>query len=865
MKKMKIFTCALPLALILASLVSCNRGSNNEPDEPTLTGDKFCFHYFREDANYSSYALWLWADGKDGKEYVFNGEDSYGATATYYLSEWSENLTNINFIVKSKGSWNEKDPDGDRTFTFSDTTKDADDTYHCYLVSADSSIYFSESDAKDDKIQKAEFSSEQSVYVKTNNLFSNVKLYEGENKIYDETLANSLKEYTFTIDEFTVDYSKNYKVEVTFEGEKVKSKDLSISKLFSSEGFGNAYNYDGELGAIYSNSSTVFKVWSPLSSDVKVRIYENGTPTSVSKTLGNDECKEYEMTKGDKGVFSYTLEGDNEGKYYTYVVTNSKYENEEVVDPYAKSAGVNGLRGMIVDFSKTNPDGWNDVSLNEYDRKELTVYETHVADVTSSSTWTGTEANRKKFLGLAEGNTTYSEGSVTVKTGFDHIKELGVNAVQLIPIFDQANDEVNTSFNWGYNPLNYNVLEGSYSSNPYDGYTRIKEFKEVVKAYNEANINIIMDVVYNHVNSATKSNFDVLMPEYYFRYTDEGTLSNGSGCGNETASENYMMSKFIVDSTSFWASEYKLGGFRFDLMGLHDLDTMKNVAATLKEISTYISVYGEPWTGGTSTLSGNKSAIQANGKLYNGYGAFNDQMRDALIAGGLHAAVDGGFVTTSSKLANATMEKITEGIRGVTSTDSIAIDDPDKTVNYVTCHDNYTLYDRIKAYSNKHLDREITEDDIKKMATFANSIVFTSQGTTFMLAGDEFLRTKGGDSNSYSSGYEVNALDYSLKIKNLDSFKNYQKLINFKQSVDGLHLDKYGIVDYKVESFNDNTGIRFEVNDSANNKTYLVIHNKVASTLDLSGYKFYYSTLRDSVSISSSTSLLDYETLIVEK
>ncbi len=254
---------------------------------------------------------------------------------------------------------------------------------------------------------------------------------------------------------------------------------------------------------------------------------------------------------------------DLEGKYYTYVVTNPLFNKKEIVDPYAKLTGVNGLREMVVDFSKTNPIGWNNSKMNEYSRTELTVYETHVADVTSSETWNGSKENSKKYAGMYESGTTYTENNVTVKTGFDHIKDLGVNAVQLLPIFDQANDELATddkAFNWGYNPLNYNSLEGIYSLNPHDGYAKIREFKELVKAHNDAGINIIMDVVYNHVNGAANSNFDVLMPEYYFRYDGNGKYSNGSGCGNETASEHSMMRKFIIDSTEFWATEYHLGG-----------------------------------------------------------------------------------------------------------------------------------------------------------------------------------------------------------------------------------------------------------------------------------------------------------------
>jgi len=554
--------------------------------------------------------------------------------------------------------------------------------------------------------------------------------------------------------------------------------------------------------------------------------------------------QEVEMEKKDKGVFETTLTGELGGKYYTYTVYNGSYPNgKEVVDPYAKSTGVNGLRGMIVNFENTNPLNWDEVVVHPYDRKELTVYETHVADVTSSSTWNGSEDNRKKFLGLIEEGTTYTKDNIEVKTGFDHIKELGVNAVQLIPIFDQANDEINPTFNWGYNPLNYNSLEGSYSSNPYDGYAKIREFKQVVQKYNEYGMNIIMDVVYNHTNSVIGTNLDVLMPGYYYRYNASGALYNGSGCGNETASENAMMRKFMIDSVCFLASEYKLGGYRFDLMGLHDIDTMNILVEEAKKVNPDIVIYGEPWTGGTSGLNSSQQAVQINGNLFKGFGQFNDRMRDELIKGGMSAASEKSWISNTED--NKTIiGNLTGGIKGITKNLSMEIADPDKTVNYVTCHDNYTLYDRFKAAG---IEDEVT---VKKMAMLANSVVFTSQGTTFMLAGEEFLRTKGGNHNSYNASYEVNELDYELKVDNLDMFNNYQKLISLKQDVDGFHLDKEGIKNLTVDVRNSNNVITYKINDTANNREYYIIHsNGVAEDVrvefDLTEYNLYLDTLNE--------------------
>ena len=636
---------------------------------------------------------------------------------------------------------------------------------------------------------------------------------------------------------------------------------IAFTKLYDSA-FDEEYYYDGQLGAIYSSSSTTFKVWSPVSTKIEVIVYASGTPKSLSVEKGNDTAVvTKEMTKGEKGVFSATIDGDLEGKYYTYKVYNcNNPQGAEIVDPYAKSAGINGLRGMIVDFSKTNPENWASVTPHQYDRKSLTIYELHVADLTSSTTWGGTEANAKKFLGLQEAGTTYTKDGKTVTTGFDHIKELGVNAVQLLPIFDQANDEVNPEFNWGYNPLNYNCLEGSYSSDAYDGYARIKEFKKVVKAYNEAGINIIMDVVYNHTNSVAGTNFDVLMPGYYFRYNSEGVLYNGSGCGNETASEHLMFRKFMIDSTSFWMEEYKLGGFRFDLMGLHDLTTMSKIVEECEKINPKATIFGEPWTGGTSGLASSQQAIQANQQRYEGFGCFNDKFRDELVKGGLSSATDLSWIS-STKYNMSDLEVIAAGFKGTTKL-SLSTIVPDKTVNYATCHDNYTLYDRFKAAG-------ITDKAVlKKMAMLANSMVFTSNGTTFMLSGEEFLRSKAGNSNSYNASYKINELNYELKVDNYDMFENYKKLISFKQSCKALQVSDPSTI--TVNQYNSGNTFEIIVRDETNHKEYHIIHNngilKGQKSFDLSAETLYLDTLGlHTDGLGTSVVLEAYETIITYK
>ncbi len=839
------------------------------PTEITyLNEPAIMIHYQRTNhTGYENWALWLWENnGSDGAEYAFNYSDDFGVIAYYALSELGEDLPNneLGFIVKTVGTWDSKDVSDDRFVDFDALEIDSNQIYHIYLLQGDSVIYTDDSLTYADAIDYVRFNSAlTTITASANKTLSHITLYKDGVAFYDRAAYSSLViVYLSDLDTpFTFDITAAYTAELTFEETgMVLSTSISAYSYYATDAFEEQYAVDDdvELGAIVDTqtSRTTFRVWSPYASRIVVNVYANGTPTSVSTTLGDDTTTyQTEMSKADNGLFSVTINANLYDYYYTYTVYSASYPSgREIVDPYAYGAGVNGLRGLIVDFSKTNPDGWDDVSPIAYDRKELVVYETHVSDMTSSSTWTGTEANRYKYLGLIEEGTTYTSGGTTVSTGFDHLKDLGVNAVQLLPIFDQSNDETTMTFNWGYNPLNYNVLEGQYSSDPYDGYARIKEFKQVVQAFNSAGINIIMDVVYNHTYGLNGSNFDVLMPGYYYRYTSAGAVSNGSGCGNETASETAMFSRYMKDSTAFWASEYKLGGYRFDLMGLHDLTTMNELVANLKTINENIVVYGEPWTSGTTTLSSTQQATQSNANRYEGYGQFNDQMRDALIKGGLNSDSSTGWITSNTFGTTSDVNKIIAGIQGITLTDSVSISDPDKTVNYVTCHDNYTLYDRIEAAG-------ITSN-IKEMAVLANSVVLTSQGTTFILAGEEFLRTKQGDSNSYESSYEINELDYSRKITYSDVYENYKSLINFKINTPALHLSESEIAQYvTVESINDDTTIRITLQDTTTNTEYVIYHKNgypVEDALSLSGYTLYLDTLNT----GSYSTLQPYQTII---
>jgi len=879
MNKKVIYT--IGFLSLFAILTSCGNNDNNPkptPDQdptPVVKGPGIKIHYNRKDGEYKNWALWLWenAPGGVGKEYTFNGSDDYGAYAFYTFEDLGSStiLNNgLGFIVKSLGTWNSKDPDGDRFIDFKQLKQDENEIYHVYLKSNDPQVYTDPIGTVNDELKYFDIvynstTNQTKIWFQTNNSVSYFNfMCNGVSFAKNENCDLTKFVYTFETNE-EVSILNDYTLKVIF----LKSKKEAVyaankRQLFSTPSFNNKFNYDGELGAIYTANSTVFKVWSPLSSSIKLRIYSNGTPKSIDSTLGDDAYEEYDMTLGEKGVFSHELSGDLAGKFYTYVVTNSNYKDTEIVDPYAKSSGINGLRGMIVDFSKTNPDGWSTTKINEVKKTKLTVYETHIADLTSSKTWNGKTANKKLYNGAHESGTVYKDNDGNIyKTGFDHIKELGVNAMQIIPFFDQANDERpgKVTFNWGYNPLNYNVVEGCYSSNPYDGYTKIREMKSLIQDYINNGVNIIMDVVFNHVNSLNNSNFDVLMPGYYFRYS-AGKPSNGSGCGNETASEMPMYRKFMIDSASFWAKEYKIGGFRFDLMGVHDIETMNLLVKKVHEINQYITVYGEPWAGGTINLGdAYKAANQAHMNNYEDYSSFNDVFRDAIIKGGLKSSSEKGWVMTTTSSNSLDKSDIIKGIKGETGT---ICNDPTKSIAYVTCHDNYTLKDRMAAagYTNEEL--------IKKMAMSANSLVFTSQGISFMLAGEEFLRTKQGNNNSYDSSYEVNELDYSLLEKNNDMFENYKKLIKFKQNIDGLNLMSSEEVSNTL-SFEETDVNAISYSFNSDNKTYKVVHlngdsTKTNNYFDFNGYNLYLDTLnKKDLVLSSKTALEPFQTIIAFK
>lgn len=763
-------------------------------------------HYFRYDQDYTTWAIWLWPKGGNGAEYKFTDTDDFGGVSTIDISSFSS-VTEAGILIKD-GNWN-KDIGNDR---YIDLTKGKDGVIDIYLVQEEQSIGYSIDDPdgpnKNDKFRSAYFKSETViVYSATQTLAKeNISVYKGNEEV-DCTITVKGANGTITLKE-NVDLSSTYTIKATFSDKVERSYIVTFDGIYDSSAFEKAFNYTGDdLGVTISDNITTFKLWAPISSKVVLKLYEVGTPLYLNSSShkGTDTpSDEIEMVKGEKGVWSTTINSNLHGTYYTYEVTNGNSTNE-VVDPYAKATGINGLRGLIVDFDKINPKGWkyNNRAKNITNQTDAIIYELHVRDLTSDKTWGGTASNAGKYLGLCESGTSYNG----VTTGFDHIKELGVTHVQLLPIFDYGVvdesqlenesylEQESGGFNWGYMPLNYNSLEGGYSSDPYDGLSAIKEMKQVVMTYTENNLRINMDVVYNHTGLTADSNFNLIVPGYYHRLTSDGSFSNGSGCGNETASERVMMRKFMVDSVKFWATEYNLGGFRFDLMALHDVTTMNEIANMLKEIDETLMIYGEPWTGGTTTLSSSSMADKVNLEKMPYVGAFNDDIRDG-IKGSVFNASEGGFVQ-----GNATnVDKVKYGIVGGVNHPQLNLSNvsyskawntsPSKTLNYVACHDNNTLYDKLRQTLNNNQVKNIEYYQMQ-----ANAIVLLSQGIPFIHAGDEIMRTKpasggGYDDNSYQSPQSVNSIKWNEKAeeKQTKVFEYYKSLISFRKKHSSLRM-----------------------------------------------------------------------------
>ncbi|BBF44596.1 glycogen debranching enzyme / pullulanase [Lachnospiraceae bacterium KM106-2] len=598
------------------------------------------------------------------------------------------------------------------------------------------------------------------------------------------------------------------------------------SNYYSTAEFEATYTYSkDDLGVIYSKESSSFRLWAPQADSVAINLYRSGDSSQ------NDLIRSLPMNSDSNGTWTLTLTGDWNKTYYTYSIYRSD-SKIECVDPYAKSVGVNGNRGMILDLLETNPTDWNsDQRITPSSETDAVIYEAHIRDI-------GSDPNSGikhigKFLSLTETGTKNSHGS---STGLDHLLELGITHLQILPFYDYATvdeSKLNTpQFNWGYDPKNYNAPEGSYSTDPYHGEVRIKECKQMIKSLHDHGIGVIMDVVYNHTFD-TSFCMNQILPGYFHRNKADGSLSNGSGCGNDVASERSMVRKFIVDSIVYWAKEYHLDGFRFDLVGLLDVDTMNAIRNKLDAINPNILVYGEGWHLNTTLTKPNAIlATQDHAYQMPRIGFFNDSIRDH-VKGSVFELNEKGYVSGTPNLT----EEIQKNVLGTQCWATT----PGQSINYCSCHDNFTLWDKIQACAKE----ESVENQIKQNL-LAAAIIFTSQGVPFIHAGEELLRSKIDDTgkfieDSYNSPDSVNKIDWDRKDNYRQVFEYYKGLISFRKAHGALRFKTNEDINKNIaflKNLDDNV-IAYTVNGSfvkgETSEQLLVIYNpnNYSSTITL--------------------------------
>ncbi|WEK54717.1 MAG: type I pullulanase [Candidatus Cohnella colombiensis] len=755
------------------TIYTSNPEGGSDTAQKSFDEIKVKLHYHRVDNQYEGWKLWLWPDGKKGASYAFTGKDEFGVYAEVTVKNTGD-VKRLGFkIGKGTSESNLTAKEFDERFIKKFTDEG---TAEVWIAQNQETVnYKQEYVDLAPAILSATLEDLKTVLIETsvpfqiaNNKDEGFTVAQGNNSIpiASVTLLNK-DEYGLAtkvqlVTAQDLDFQHTYQI----AKDNYKSVDVTYGQaMFNKPVFDQLYRYEGnDLGPVYTADNTKLRVWAPTAAEVKVVTYSAGVGGNAT---------EQAMTKAEKGTWTAQLSGDQHGTFYTYkVFINGKWN--EAVDPYAKSVSINGDRGVILDLARTNPEGWdaqNRPKVNE--AVDAIIYELHVRDLSIAAN-SGIQ-NKGKFLGLTETGTKGPDGKAT---GLDYMKELGVTHIQLLPIFDYNSvDESKLdqpSYNWGYDPKNYNAPEGSYSTDPNNPVARVNELKQAIQALHNNGLEVIMDVVYNHMHAVDPSNLNKLVPGYYFRYDNDGKLSNGSGVGNDTASERSMVRKLIVDSVAYWAEEYKLDGYRFDLMGIHDVQTMNDVRTALDRIDSKMLIIGEGWVLGT-LLDEKLKANQKNAERMLRIGQFNDYFRDG-VKGSVFSHNEGGFINGLKTNKTKVMGGIVGGIRYSYAIGHYAVS-PDQSVNYVEAHDNNTLWDKLLL-----TNPDDSEETRMKMAKIGGALVLTSQGISFLHAGQEFLRTKGGNDNSYNSPDAVNLMDWDRKAKYEDVVSYYKGMIELRKS-----------------------------------------------------------------------------------
>lgn len=777
--KKRISKAVLQAALICAIwfLIGGNAKAEPQENDNEQTELTLYFHYLRYNGDYQDWTLWLWQTGMDGKEYAFTQDADEAGVATEVKLQGISGDTAIGTLLKYK-NWEKKDVAADR---YLDLSKAQNGMLHVYFLQEEEQIFYSREEInKGQRIIRAKYDDVDKVSF----------------ILYCQDLSQDEEQITFLVEDEDGETFSLVDLEMLRDGnlitgsgtpaepmelsrsyylfaEGMEKKEIQPGDIFSTKAFEDAYTYEGnDLGAVYKEEETAFRVWAPTASKVEVNLYKTGN--------GDDLMGSYPMEQAEKGTWYLKLDGDYQGVYYTYSVTVHG-ATKEAVDPYAKACGINGMRGMIVDLQKTDPEGFPEETKPELDSfTDIILYEMSIRDYTIDET-SGVQ-EKGKYLGLTEEGTVNSKGE---PTALDYLGELGVTHVHLLPSqdFGGVDEERPTeSYNWGYGTQNFNVPEGSYSTDPYHGEVRINEYKQMVQSLHKKGIRVVMDVVYNHTYDTEESNFNKIVPGYYYRMREDGTYSNGSACGNEVATERAMVRKFIVDSVAYWAEEYHVDGFRFDLMGLIDIETMNQVRERLDEIDESIYVYGEGWTGG-DTVSTEEMAESENARNMPGIAVFSNVFRR-----GIQKYVSGIFEEEVSKnsvlfgVVAATKQEITKQSMGSWT------EKPTQCINYASCHDGFTLWDLIRQNCSGE-----SEQMWKKRNKLSAAIVMTCQGVPFIHSGEEMLRSKVAKddptriySNSYSANDYVNSIKWNSVSEQTDMVSYYKGLMQFRKEHPGL-------------------------------------------------------------------------------
>ncbi|MFW0895251.1 type I pullulanase [Gardnerella sp. Marseille-Q9179] len=818
--------------------------SNTFAEPPSEVSDKLnnlktlnvTVHYRRTNKDYAGWNLWTWYGKQEGVKRDFTAHDDFGKIAEYTFTD-NNGVKDPKFIVRYSmqgNDWVAKDPgEGDRAIPAKAITLSSDGktgNAEIWLMQGDSRVYLSPNviSTKANAIN-ADITSLKEFTVNVSGDPSEIK----KNDVTITDVTDSKKDQHKTVDisqvavvdnkivivaKNDIDIKKMYEINIKGVGGMPRTVSVSTakgSKIVRTDEFDKKYAYTGDdLGAVVKDDSTTFKLWAPTATKVELVTYSGTDENSA-------EAKTQDMKlESNNSVWSITTSDAKAGTAYTYKVHFADGAVNNSPDPYAKAAVRNGMRSVVFGGNMAKPV--DRMASFEKRPTDATIAEMNIRDFSIHESSGVSEKKRGKYLGVIQSDT--KNGSKP--TGLDYLKSLGITHVQIMPMYDfgSVNEAGNLGYgqpgaqNWGYDPINYNVPEGSYASDSANPVTRITELKQMVDGLHKAGLRVIMDVVYNHVYNAQKNAFGQTVPGYYFRYNDDGSLTNGSGCGNDTASERKMMRKYIVDSVKYWANEYGIDGFRFDLMGLIDLETIKEVREAVHSIDPSSIILGEGWN--MSQLPYENRTIQPNAyKLAanNGVAFFNDSFRDAVKGQGDDEVA--GFVSGNRGSDNLVMQNLYGCQPGNSSCSDRHYANAGQTVQYVEAHDNLNLYDKLK----RSLPHE-TEENLKKRVMLANSLVMFAHGMPFFELGQEFLRSKNGNKNSYNAGDGDNSVNWNLVNKNSDAVEYFKALIKLRNEVPALRDSTYSDVNKNMHWIKSSDGINaFSVDDK--DKTYVFIFN----------------------------------------